>query len=551
MRKSIGKQTIPIARCLFIITVITSASLATDPWAMGSYIAPVRFGVQDGLYGTFFGGELFDQIRGVAIDSDGNIIVAGGAFSTDLPVLDAYQPDYGGGEMPSEPYFNLLGDGFIAKFSPDLELLWSTYVGGSDLDSFSSVDVDPWGNIYVIGGTKSDDFPLREGLSFTSDDDIVHFVAAFTPGGAPIGSRFFVEEGVQFISDLLCDGGDRVILVGVSESGLSVNEDAYQSEHGGMADGFLMMLSPDDFSLQYSTYLGGSTFDAWGRVSIDSDGDILVSGTTDSYDFPVTENAFQVTNPGDERVGAVAKFNGSGELLWATMLGGIDMDDIFGMTVDPSGRVLLVGRTWSPDFPVTPDAAQGEYSYVDVDGFMSVLEPDGASLVYSTFYGRQGWDSLLQVDTAPDGVQLVTGFVTTEGFETLNPIQRDYRGASDLIIMLNSADIEMVTYLGGTSSDHPYEQAIADGEIVVVGSTSSADFPVTQDGYQVAIGGEQDGFIFVLDYENFSGEGLVERDDPVENEETPPLGGSYATIGVLAIAILLWIGLMRRYFSSK
>jgi hypothetical protein len=375
-------------------------------------------------------------------------------------------------------------------------------------------------------------------------DEIVYFVAAFTPDGNPLGSRFFVEEGVQYVSDILCDGDDRVILVGISESGLQVTDDAYQAESKGMADGFLMTLSLDDFSTQYSTYLGGRMFDAFSRVSLDPNGDILVAGTTHSDDFPVTEGAFQDTNPGDERVGAVAKFDSSGELLWATILGGFDMDDIFGMAVDPSGNVLLVGRTWSPDFPVTSDAAQEEYSYVEVDGFMTVLSSDGTSLVYSTFYGREGWDSLLQTDTGPESLILITGFVTTGGFETLNPLQTDHKGESDLFIIIHRTDPEIVTYLGGISSDHPYEQALADGMAVIVGSTDSPDFPVTEGGYQTAIGGELDGFMVILEPENFS------SDDPVE-EDIPAPQSSYAPIVIIAVAILVWLGVMRRYFSSR
>jgi hypothetical protein len=519
--------------------------LTIGSWVYGSVFSPVEADFQDGLYGTFFGGGQDDQIRSVAFDSEGNIVVVGGTFSTDLPVSDSYQAEYGGGVMPSETYFDLLGDGFLAKFSPDFELLWSTYIGGSDLDIFRRVAVDASDNIFVMGGTKSDDFPLSEGLSFTSIDEILYFVAEFSPEGSPLGSRFFVNDGVQYISDMFCDGDDRLILVGIAESGLPVTDDAYQVEPGGMADGFLMMLSPDDYSIQYSTYLGGSMFDAFARVSLDLNGDIVVMGSTQSDDFPATLGAFQDTNPGDERVGAVVKFSGSGELLWATMLGGFDMDDIFGMAVDPSGRVLLVGRMWSPDFPVTPDAAQAEYSYVEVDGFFTALTPDGASLEYSTFFGRDGWDSLLQVEAAPDDLLMITGFVTTGGFETLNPIQTDHRGESDLLIILQGTDPEIVTYLGGTGTDHPYEQALADGKVVVVGSTNSLDFPVTEGGYQAAIGGEQDGFIFLLDYENFTG------GDPVEGEPDPTLWGSNAMFILIAVAILMGFVLMRRYFSSK
>ena len=102
------------------------------------------------IHGTFFGGSRIDRIRDVTLDSHGNIIVVGGTFSEDFPVHNAYQETYGGGELPPNEYLRFSGDGFVAKFTPDYDLIWSTYIGGTGFETAIHVEVNSNDDILVV-----------------------------------------------------------------------------------------------------------------------------------------------------------------------------------------------------------------------------------------------------------------------------------------------------------------------------------------------------------------------------------------------------------------
>ncbi len=95
------------------------------------------------VYSSYFGGSGSDDIRSLAVDASGNIVVVGQTTSTDLTTLNGYQTTLGGGS-----------DAFVARFSSDgSTLLYSTYLGGSSTDYAEAVAVDGSGNIYVGGRT--------------------------------------------------------------------------------------------------------------------------------------------------------------------------------------------------------------------------------------------------------------------------------------------------------------------------------------------------------------------------------------------------------------
>jgi hypothetical protein len=100
------------------------------------------------VYSTYLGGNASDAGHGIAVDAGGNAYVAGNVAGADFPTLNARQPIYGGG-----------GDGFVAKVGPSGSLLYSTYLGGSDLDTAKAIAVTADGRAYVTGSTSSIDFP--------------------------------------------------------------------------------------------------------------------------------------------------------------------------------------------------------------------------------------------------------------------------------------------------------------------------------------------------------------------------------------------------------
>uniref|UniRef100_UPI0025CC7CB7 DUF7948 domain-containing protein n=1 Tax=uncultured Lamprocystis sp. TaxID=543132 RepID=UPI0025CC7CB7 len=107
------------------------------------------------VYATYLGGSNTDYSTGIAVDGAGNAYVTGSTSSTDFPTRQALQSDFGGG----------LYDAFVAKLSADgATLVYSTYLGGSELDYGNSIAVDGAGNAYLTGVTESTDFPTRQAL---------------------------------------------------------------------------------------------------------------------------------------------------------------------------------------------------------------------------------------------------------------------------------------------------------------------------------------------------------------------------------------------------
>jgi Beta-propeller repeat len=131
----------------------------------------------------------------------------------------------------------------------------------------------------------------------------------------------------------------------------------------GPLDGFVTKLSPDGSSLVFSTYLGGTGFDAPSNGPlVDSTDHVYVNGFTNSTDFPVTRDAFQPANAGGWD-GFVSELTPDGRgLAFSSYLGGSSDDGVNGAVLDPSGNLYVTGCTSSTDFPTTPGAFQTQFN---------------------------------------------------------------------------------------------------------------------------------------------------------------------------------------------
>ncbi len=483
-------------------------------WNSRSSLLPTQEGYtrgnEDYIYSTFFGGSSSDQIRDVVLDSEGNIIIVGGTFSPDLSVKNANQAKYSSGDILEEQWFSeeawfwLMGDGFVAKFSPEHDLKWSTYIGGSDREIVNNVVLDSDDNILVFGRTLSDDFPVTDESNFSGNEKGDAFIVRFTPDGQVIDSRYYAGSERIYIKDVNKDPEGNIVLAGETTSrNYQCTEDAAQSSLGGEADGFIRVLTEGLDALVYSTLIGGESVDGIGDISVDADGDIYASGYTQSVDLPVTNDARFPDYCGGSRDGFIVKMEPDGQFELLTYLGGSDQDDIFGLATDVEGsEIVVVGRTKSADFPVTDDAFRRGDVDMEVKGFLSTLSPEG-ELLHSTSFGLNDWDSLIKVDFDEEKRAIITGFVLSGGFETANAFQSDFRGDSDIIVIVLGDEIELLSYLGGLSTEHPFGQCVSDGRIYLVGTTASQGFPVSEDAFQQDYGGCEDGILWIIDYEAY------------------------------------------------
>jgi hypothetical protein len=214
------------------------------------------------IYADYIGGSNNQSPSSIVLDSSNDAFITGNTYSSDFPMLNPYQSSYTGN-----------GDVFITEVSADGALLYSSYLGGSNYQSASGIGLDSTGNIYVAGTTNSLDFPTANAFQATASPD-------------------------------------------------------QNDEYGEY--GFLTKLTPDGSALVYSTYFAGSQDSGYyyygpysdiSGLAVDATGNAYVAGNTDTYDFPTTAGAYQVTNSAsnyDTEVGFFGKFDPTGNLLYSS-----------------------------------------------------------------------------------------------------------------------------------------------------------------------------------------------------------------------------------------
>jgi hypothetical protein len=258
--------------------------------------------------------------------------------------------------------------------------------------------------------------------------------------------------------------------------------------------------------LELSTFAGGDRLDTARAVAVAPDGSVLVAGTSESNDFPTTGGSFQPDYAGAndefERGDAfVMKLEpGGADLVWATYLGGKDPDAASGVALGPSGDVFVSGSTWSKDFPVTPGAFQTERAKNYYDAFVARLGPDGDTLVYATFLGGKDPDSAAAIAVDADGNATVAGNTYSKDFPvTAGAFQSERDGRQDAFVSRLAPGGDALlwsSYLGGEEFEFGTGVALgADGSAVVVGGTSSNQFPVTGGALQPKYASDGDGFV--------------------------------------------------------
>jgi hypothetical protein len=239
--------------------------------------------------------------------------------------------------------------------------------------------------------------------------------------------------------------------------------------------------------LVFSTFIGGSIFDVSYKTAINEKGELFITGETQSSDYDNTPGAFQRTNAGMRDV-FVSRLNETGTaLIYSTYLGGSSDDYGHGIAVDNSGNVYVTGRTNSTNFPVTQGAFQTVYGGGTVDVFVTKLNPEGTSLVYSTFIGGALADQANAIAVDNEGHAYITGWtsslnyrITQGAFQTTNGGTNS--SADVFVTKVNPAGNGLVysTYIGGTGNDYGNDITIdADGNAYITGYTQSGGTTAT------------------------------------------------------------------------
>ena len=297
------------------------------------------------LFSVFLGGGGADEAKGVAVDVQGNVYVTGSTGSLDFPTKGAIQATTGGS---GDAFLVKLSPGGAT-------LVYSTYLGGIANDSASAVSIDAAGNAYIVGTTFSADFPTTNPFQGAKGAQQDAFVAKINPTGtAWVYSTYLGGNNVDEGNAIAVDASGSAYVTGYTASTNFPLSSPFRGSNTASVDAFVTKLNPAGSALVYSTYLGGSATDYGTAIAVDSSGSAYVAGTVTSDDFPVV-NAIDTTLGSHAVGDAfVTKFNPSGSaLVYSTYLGGGSEDDPYALALDQAGNVYITGRTNSSDFPLT------------------------------------------------------------------------------------------------------------------------------------------------------------------------------------------------------
>ena len=456
-------------------------------------------------FSTFLSGSgRANGARAVAVDAEGNIYVSGGTSSPDFPTTPgAYSRTFdssGTSAGNSGPF-----DAYVTKLSGDGKMIWSTLVGGPNHDRTYSIRVDRQGCV-TIAGRAGEGFPTTPGVvqeKFAGDnrpavgygpqDGFLTKISA--DGSKLLWSTYFGAADNSIIRDMVIDeqGNAYVSMIGVTADSPYITRGAFQTARSGKEDGLVAKISADGRRVVWASYLGGSGTDTASSIRLDGKGRVIVSGATNSKDFPVTDGACQpaLRGPGDA---FVATFTPDGSRLdCATYLGGSDGDGgagKHGLDVDADGNVYVVGFTSSPDLPVTAGSFQTKYAggltgtwEQTGDRFLAKVSPDCRRLLGCTYLGGNARDAGEGIAVDRHGQVYVSGFTYSTDFPvTADAMQSRLAGKTDGTPTALSADFTralLSSYMGGRGEENFRAVAVCpDGGFVIVGETSSPDWPV-------------------------------------------------------------------------
>jgi hypothetical protein len=460
------------------------------------------------VYTTYIGGGSSDQINAARLDAQGLLYLCGTTDTSDLqPVGNAYLDSLQG-------VTSIIVAIFDTTSAPSYNLVYLTYLGGTNIDIALAMQVDGQGDIFLTGTTTSTDFPLAGNSVQTTGaaTDTAAFVAELNfPNGTLVYSTFLGgTQGNTSGNGIDIDQNGNIYVIGTTlASDFPVTASAYAGVIYGPSDAFLSEININNPNLVYSTFLGGSLEDDGRSIAVTPAGLVYFGASTVSPDFPLAGYSYQdYLNGGEDMIIGVMDMTQSGtdSLVYCTYFGGSNNEELRQVRFDNNGNLMVTGYTLSTDYPVTGNAVQATYGGGG-DAVISVVNPLGSPfLVYSTYLGGSDGEVAYDIGTDPIGNIYVTGYTMSSDF----PVSADayqpawYEGIEIFVSEIQPgtpgpAGLLYSTYLGGASVYQGSAMTVGpDGRFYVSGWAGTG-LPMIGNSYQGFFGGGySDGFLLIF-----------------------------------------------------
>lgn len=265
-----------------------------------AFITKIAAGGTSILYSTYLGGSRSDTGNAIAVDSAGNAVVTGQTSSLDFPTLGSARPPIFSGGITDAFVSKLSSDGRL--------LTYSIYLGGNEFDEGLSVAVDSERRAYVTGTTQSTNFPTANSYEETFQGRSDAFFTRINVSGTGIEySTYLGGTSDDSGQDIVVDDQNAAYIIGSTKSYDFPNKDAVQSTRNGDIDAFVTKFLPTGSAIEYSTYFGGTIEDyGYGIASrcigtgVTAKCTAYITGTAKSRDFPTIEGSWKPNYNGGE-----------------------------------------------------------------------------------------------------------------------------------------------------------------------------------------------------------------------------------------------------------
>ena len=416
-------------------------------------------------YLTYLGGNADDGAVSLAVNAAGDAYVTGFTDSSNFPTTtNALYKQIGG--TFSKSFGSYPVDAFVTELNPGgSNLIYSTYLGGSGMDSGMGIAVDTTGAALVTGITYSSNFPtvnaLQNKLACTNSIyfNANAFIAKIGPGGSPlVFSTYFGGTNFDEGESIAVDSSDFVYVAGYTTSTNFPNTNSFQKHLNGATvltsadDAFVAKFDSTGTNLLYSSFLGGTNHDLATHIAVDTNGAAYVTGWTLSTNFPNTIgtnlagiHSFVATNTRSliaTNVFLTKITNGTGTpagIAWSVMFGGNRVDVGQGVAVEPAGdEVFVTGSASSTNFPTfnVPPTVRATNSGKS-DAFVMAFSANATNLtalLYSTYLGGKDNDFGYGIAVDPLGNAYVVGQTLSTNFLTTNAFQAFRNGTNDAFL---------------------------------------------------------------------------------------------------------------------
>jgi|GEM_PF-358107 len=464
-------------------------------------------------WSTFLGGNDpagNGYIHDIAMDAAGNVYGTGW-YNDKFPMNSAFDNVFGADE---QVVFKLNAAGTT--------LLYSSFIGGGNMDYGFGIDVDASSCAYVTGNTNSTDFPtvgaIRAANSGGSSDITISKINA--AGNALVYSTYYGGTGDDRGWALSLNTSGEAYIVGSTTSTTTISSGgAYQAAHGGGTyDAFVLKVNAAGSAVQYCSYYGGTGDDLARDIDVSGAGVAYFVGATTSTASIASAGSFDAIYGGGTADGFIAVLNNTGNArTYGAYAGGIAEDKVEAIALKGNGEAVMFGYTRSYSgaggFPSVNayQANNGAAAGGPRDAFMMRVNTTGSALLNSTFFGTAGEDAGRNPTPFDMNTQHKSGGITVNAngdiamamstdastFPTVSSVDASYNGdggslggLGDVYIAIfdpTGLTLSFTTYLGGTNHDYSTAGLHFDPSnplcIVVGGANHSSDFPTTGGSY--------------------------------------------------------------------